>query len=367
MSGMYKLDLTGKRFGKLTVIKYAFTRKGKAYWHCKCDCGNEKDISGTHLVQGDIKSCGCYRRLMDRSQYTEKIPDDKFIGMKFGMLTVIKRARGTAWLCKCDCGNYKVVERHNLVGGDIVSCGCKHKRQDISGMRVGKLLVTDDVIKTKSGIYYGCICDCGTYKYVRYDHLRDGVTRSCGCWNVSTNGSVCELSIKDYIQKLYPIYSFKKTRKVLDGYEIDIYIPEIKVGIEYNGSAFHASKNGIFSNKDKYYHRDKFLLARSKGIKLITVFDKYFEDYGKIQLNIIRDVINGIHPFIPLQDIEYTDNNYDYGLWMKDYGYEEIGQAEPNSFIYTSGNKNFLVYDCGKTIWKKNCLTSRARRDIIKT
>ena len=115
-----------------------------------------------------------------------------------------------------------------------------------------------------------------SHKYVRYDHLRDGVTRSCGCGNVSTNGSVCELSIKDYIQKLYPIYSFKKTRKVLDGYEIDIYIPEIKVGIEYNGSAFHASKNGIFSNKDKYYHRDKFLLARSKGIKLITVFDKYF-------------------------------------------------------------------------------------------
>ena len=29
MSGMYKLDLTGKRFGKLTVIKYAFTRKGE--------------------------------------------------------------------------------------------------------------------------------------------------------------------------------------------------------------------------------------------------------------------------------------------------------------------------------------------------
>ena len=61
MSGMYKLDLTGKRFGKLTVIKYAFTRKGKTYWHCKCDCGNEKDISSTHLVQGDINSCGCYR------------------------------------------------------------------------------------------------------------------------------------------------------------------------------------------------------------------------------------------------------------------------------------------------------------------
>lgn len=353
MSGMYKNDLTGKKFGMLTVLNYAFTRKGKTYWHCKCGCGNEKDISATHLIQGNIKSCGCYRKTKDRSTYNKEIPYDKFIGMKFGMLTVVKYLGKTNWLCKCDCGNYKVVKRHNLVGGDIVSCGCKHKREDISGKKFGKLFVTDDVIKTSSGVYYGCVCDCGTYKYIRYDHLINGLTRSCGCGHVSNRGSVIELKIKNYIHRLYPQYNLEKTRKILDGYEIDIYIPELKIGIEYNGSAFHASKNGVYSNKDKYYHRDKFLLARDKGVKLITVFDKYFEDYDKIQLNIIKDVIKGINPFIPLNEIEYTNNNYDYGLWMKNYGYKEVGQTEPSSFIYDCGNKNFLVYDCGKTVWKR--------------
>lgn len=57
-------DLTGSRFGKLTVIKRAedyLSPKGKAYtqWLCKCDCGNEKIIRTTSLNSGDSKSCGC--------------------------------------------------------------------------------------------------------------------------------------------------------------------------------------------------------------------------------------------------------------------------------------------------------------------
>lgn len=59
------LDLTGKRFGKLTVIERDFERQKKvgstgAYWKCKCDCGNIVIISSTHLVRGKTKSCGCF-------------------------------------------------------------------------------------------------------------------------------------------------------------------------------------------------------------------------------------------------------------------------------------------------------------------
>lgn len=42
-----KIDLTGKRFGKLTVIKFAENDKySRPKWLCKCDCGNEKVIAG---------------------------------------------------------------------------------------------------------------------------------------------------------------------------------------------------------------------------------------------------------------------------------------------------------------------------------
>lgn len=57
------IDLTGKRFGRLVVIrKTEPTRKSSnAYWLCKCDCGNEVSVISTTLRNGDSKSCGCYR------------------------------------------------------------------------------------------------------------------------------------------------------------------------------------------------------------------------------------------------------------------------------------------------------------------
>ena len=52
-------DLTGKRFGRLTVIKYNHTYNYCRFWECICDCGNITYI-GTHtLKSGHTKSCGC--------------------------------------------------------------------------------------------------------------------------------------------------------------------------------------------------------------------------------------------------------------------------------------------------------------------
>lgn len=53
------IDLTGNKYGKLFVIKYAFVRKNNSYWLCRCECGNEKHIAGVSLKFGRTKSCGC--------------------------------------------------------------------------------------------------------------------------------------------------------------------------------------------------------------------------------------------------------------------------------------------------------------------
>lgn len=55
------IDLTGKRFGRLTVIGRA-TRTGKnTYWLCRCDCGGQKNVSRSNLINGQVQSCGCLR------------------------------------------------------------------------------------------------------------------------------------------------------------------------------------------------------------------------------------------------------------------------------------------------------------------
>jgi len=54
------IDLTGQRFGKLSVIQRAGSdKKGNALWLCKCDCGNTKALLGWVLRRGKAKSCGC--------------------------------------------------------------------------------------------------------------------------------------------------------------------------------------------------------------------------------------------------------------------------------------------------------------------
>ena len=56
-----RLDLTGQRFGKLTVIAPADNIEGRTAWRCRCDCGNEIIVKTYHLRDGHTKTCGCTR------------------------------------------------------------------------------------------------------------------------------------------------------------------------------------------------------------------------------------------------------------------------------------------------------------------
>src|SRR5208282_2347181 len=55
-------DLTGQEFGRLLVIDLAEPVNGRTYWHCICDCGKQKNIASSALLQGLTQSCGCLHR-----------------------------------------------------------------------------------------------------------------------------------------------------------------------------------------------------------------------------------------------------------------------------------------------------------------
>lgn len=61
------MDLTGQRFGRLTVRELVKRSKsGAILWRCVCDCGNVVDVFASNLRSKDTVSCGCYRRDMAR-------------------------------------------------------------------------------------------------------------------------------------------------------------------------------------------------------------------------------------------------------------------------------------------------------------
>lgn len=59
---MRLMDLTGKTFGRLTVISRAPSRGPTTYWHCKCSCGNTREVASQSLRLEAARSCGCLRK-----------------------------------------------------------------------------------------------------------------------------------------------------------------------------------------------------------------------------------------------------------------------------------------------------------------
>ena len=56
------IDLVGKRFGRLTVIRKSISRNNFLYWVALCDCGQTVEVLGQSLRRGETKSCGCLQR-----------------------------------------------------------------------------------------------------------------------------------------------------------------------------------------------------------------------------------------------------------------------------------------------------------------
>lgn len=83
------LDLIGKRYGRLTVIKRLDSVNYRVRWLCKCDCGNEKIVKTIDLQRGATKSCGCLqkeRRENQPSKYPKDLRINRLRHIWYGMI-----------------------------------------------------------------------------------------------------------------------------------------------------------------------------------------------------------------------------------------------------------------------------------------
>lgn len=115
------------------------------------------------------------------------------------------------WLCRCDCGNQIWVDSQALRNGRTRSCGCFQRvsisrrfLKNISRQRFGRLLVLDQIERRKQIVYWLCRCDCGVEKWVSGAALRSGATQSCGCLNRELSGMRAQECRKRYIVVLQP-------------------------------------------------------------------------------------------------------------------------------------------------------------------
>ncbi len=116
--GRKRLNLTGKRFGKLVAREDVGEVGRSRLWLCDCDCGKETKVTSSSLGYGSTVSCGCLQRKRDLT------------GKRFGKLLAVRStnkstSNGILWVCECDCGGSKEVPVGHLTRRNHVkSCGC---------------------------------------------------------------------------------------------------------------------------------------------------------------------------------------------------------------------------------------------------
>ena len=82
------IDMVGKHYGRLTVIKEVGRRRGAALFLCHCECGSNKEITGGDLRTGRVNSCGCLKKeLVTESNTTHGLRKHRLYSIHAGMLT----------------------------------------------------------------------------------------------------------------------------------------------------------------------------------------------------------------------------------------------------------------------------------------
>lgn len=131
------VNLAGQRFGSLVVL-YRTIGPTRTTWHCRCDCGAEKDVLATNLVEGNVTSCGCRATAKTAKIGKHQAGFVDLTGLRFGKLVAeFYDSRRRKWVCRCDCGGSCTLATTYLTNGSRTDCGCEAARAAGERVRAG--------------------------------------------------------------------------------------------------------------------------------------------------------------------------------------------------------------------------------------
>ena len=363
------IDLTNKRFGDYTAIEYL----GKGKWKCECICGIIDIVTSINLrKKGQNRKCTHHKY-------------ETSINKQFNELKVIEKVDNTHLKCKCSCGKIGIYDAWAVVSGHVKSCGAGVHRGfvDIKGKKFGELTPLKYIGEGK----WECQCSCGKHTVAYSLALRNGQKISCGCsgrlyrlrkltdrtdeqilatesrenmikfingskptmhelerkLNI-TYGSVIKLikqfdlkeyitldqhasryedELYEYIRTIYVGDIDRHNRSVLKGQELDIYIPDKRIAIEFNGTYWHS-----YPYKDELYHQNKTIDCIKENIHLIHIFE--YEWVNDIQK---QKILNYIHDLICSTTIIYARETI-----LKELDYSDILDFESENHLQGSAS-----------------------------
>lgn len=125
------------------------------------------------------------------------------------------------------------------------------------------------------------------------------------CPSCKLNGtSKPEREIIQYIKEIYEGEIKENIRSVIPPNELDVFLPEKNIAIEFNGLYWHSSLY-----KDKFYHKNKFIECQKKNIKLLQFYEDEWRDKRDICKSIIKNKLNLNHFKLNARDLNFKMYN----------------------------------------------------------
>lgn len=267
-------------------------------------CKQQFETMISSIVNGSTKSCGCYKKEATRKRMSKDLSGCRFGKLTVIKQIPANQFKNNRihWLCKCDCGNSILTITHNLTSGKTTKCWeCyvkENRQKDITGQTFGKLIALYPTEKRSSNqcVIWHCQCECGNYIDVPTDVLTTGNTKSCGCIISCGENQISkilkDLSINYTTQKTFSECVNPLTNAKL---KFDFYLPDYNCCIEYDGKQHYESYDrfgGIEGLNDRQY-RDgiKNKYCEENRINLIRI--PYY-DYGKINKSYILHLLEDL-------------------------------------------------------------------------
>lgn len=168
---------------------------------------------------------------------------------------------------------------------------------------------------------------------LKLGRLKAGRPRLCSKCKFEISSSKYEDEIREYISTFYKEIPMLNSRSIISPLELDLYYPEKKIAIEFNGDYWHSDEF-----KSNYYHYNKFKLCCDMGIALVSIFEnKWNSDREAIKMYLF-DLFNDKANEISFRNAGYMDNNYPAKCNLSNITYSDY-------YMF----KNRRVYTCGYT------------------
>jgi hypothetical protein len=386
----YTSTLLNNTYNWLTVIDvFRSDSLSRVVCKCKCTCGNIAIIEAKNILSGRRISCGCYRYSKEKSekykQWCKNNPDKiAEAGRKISEWyknnpgkVAEKAARFSQW-CKDNPDKVRDI-------GKAVSKWYSENRDSvkIKSENTSKLFTDDEFVKSRSEAYKRTrdrnrslnVNFEELTKVIHDDYLDDLISGKlnsgsriktkcpvCGefdehllnnvfvlksgalkhyraplcsrCVNKQITSSY-EQEISDYISTFYSGECIKNDRSVINGKELDLYYPEKKIAIEFNGDYWHDE-----NHKPKDYHYNKFKTCRESNILLVSIFETEWKKRNEDIKEYILDLFRGKENNLSFNEDRYLmNNNYPSPSYKCD--------ANDNHIDHYYATRESKVYTCG--------------------